>query len=114
MSVEQKNVATPKAKRRTWVFGTLMLIIGLGVAVWGGRNAYITANIGAAYVAKHTCSCMFVAGRTAESCSQDYDPQAASLLTVQPTTNSVTVSALAGVMSARAEFEDGFGCHLVN
>jgi hypothetical protein len=114
MSVEQKKVGLAKRKRRTWVFGALMLVVGLAVAGWGGRNAYGTARMGAAYVAKHTCSCMFVAGRTAEACSKDYDPEAARLLTVQPAAHSVTVSALAGVMSARAEFEDGFGCHLVD
>src|SRR5438046_1375822 len=109
MSADKKNVVTAKGKPRRWVFGALMLVIGVAVAGWGGRNAYDTARIGAAYVAKHTCSCLFVAGRTADSCSHDYDPEAARLLSVQPAASSVTVSALAGVMSARAEFEDGFG-----
>jgi len=91
-----------------------MLGIGLAVAAWGGRSAYSTVRIGSAYVAKLTCSCLFVAGRTQQSCSGDYDAQAARLLSVQAGPSSVTVTALAGLLSARAEFEDGFGCHLVN
>lgn len=91
-----------------------MLGVGLAAVAWGGRTVYSTASIGAAYVAKQTCSCMFVVGRTAQSCSQDYDPEAARLLSVQTDQSSVTVSALAGLFSARAEFETGFGCHLVN
>jgi hypothetical protein len=91
-----------------------MLVVGLAVVAWGGRDVYSTAHIGAGFIAKHTCSCMFVVGRTAQSCSKDYDPQAARLLNVKAEQSSVTVSALAGVLSARAEFETGFGCHLVN
>ena len=108
------NVERAKPKRRRWVFGVLMLALGLAVVAWGGRNVYSTAHIGAGYVAKQTCSCMFVVGRTAQACSGDYDPQAAQLLSVKTEQSSVTVSALAGLLSARAEFETGFGCHLVN
>jgi hypothetical protein len=108
------NVEQAKPKRRRWVFGVLMLMVGLAVVVWGGRNVYSTAQLGTAYVAKQTCSCMFVAGRTAQSCSGDYDPQAAGLISVKTEQSSVTASALAGLLSRRAEFETGFGCHLVN
>ena len=108
------NVERAKPKRRFWVVGISMLAIGLAVVAWGGRDVYSTARIGAAYVAKQTCSCMFVVGRTAQSCSKDYDAQATQLLSVQPAQSSVTVSALAGLLSARAEFETDFGCHLVN
>lgn len=108
------NTEVAKPKRRSWVIGVLMLGIGVAVVVWGGRDAYSTARLGAAYVAKQTCSCIFVAGRPQQSCSSDYDAQAARLLSVQPAQTSVTVSAFAGLLSARAEFEEGFGCHLVN
>ena len=108
------NVERAKPKRRRWVVGVLMLVLGLAVAVWGGRNVYSTAGLGAAYVAKQTCSCMFVVGRTAQSCSGDYDAQATRLLSVKTEQSSVTATALAGLLSKRAEFETGFGCHLVN
>lgn len=114
MNARQQSAHPVRPKRRGWFIGTFALLIGLAVAAWGGRNVYTTAQIGAAFVAKHTCSCRFVAGRSAESCSADYDPQAARLLTVNTAQSSVTVSALAGVLSTRAEFEPGFGCHLVN
>lgn len=100
--------------KRWWITGAIVVLMGLAVAGWFGRETYAAAYIGTAYLAKQTCSCMFVVGRSAESCSHDYDPQTARMLNVQPATSSVTVTALGGVFSARAEFESGFGCHLVN
>lgn len=99
--------------RRGWTIVIGVLLVGVAAAAWFGREIPATAGIGSAYVAKLTCSCMFVAGRSAAACSRDYDPQAARLLNVEIDANSVTVSALGGVWSARAEFEAGFGCHLV-
>jgi hypothetical protein len=100
--------------RRWWVIIGILLLGALAAGAWFGRDAYASARMGSSFVAKHTCSCLFVAGRSAAACSRDYDPQAAQLLNVQIETSSVTVSALAGLFSARAEFEQGFGCHLVN
>jgi hypothetical protein len=108
------NVEQGRPKRRRWVFGGLMLGLGLAVAAWGGRNVYSTTIIGAAYVAKQTCSCMFVVGRTAQSCRGDYDAEAVRVLSVKTEPSSVTVTAFGGMLSSRAEFETDFGCHLVN
>jgi hypothetical protein len=94
--------------------GAVVLIVLVIGGFWFGRETYATGVIGTSYVAKQTCSCMFVVGRSAESCNQDYDAQATQALKVQPAASSVTVTALGGLLSARAEFEEGFGCHLVN
>lgn len=97
------------------------LLIGLGVlvaivavAMFAGRDTWATAKIGTVYVAKQTCSCLFVAGRPMESCRTDYDPAAIEPLTVEATDDGVKVSALAGLVSAQAKFEPGFGCHPAN
>jgi hypothetical protein len=97
------------------------LLIGVGVvivivagAMYAGRDTWASARIGTVYVAKQTCSCLFVAGRTMDSCRTDYDPAALKPLTVDATDKGVKVSALGGLVSARAEFEQGFGCHPAN
>jgi len=100
--------------KRWLIIGAVVLIVVLAAGLWAGRDTYATGYIGTGYIAKQTCSCMFVVGRSAEACSRDYDAQAVELLKVQPAASSVTVSALGGLLSATAEFEKGFGCHLVN
>jgi hypothetical protein len=99
--------------KRFLIFGLVFIALA-GLAVWFGRGTYETARIGTAYVAKQTCSCLFVARRTPESCRTDYDPAALARLNVEPAASSVTVSALGGVVSAQAQFDAGFGCHPAN
>jgi hypothetical protein len=101
-----------RAKRLLIGVGVLAAIVG--VAMFAGRETWATAKIGTVYVAKQTCSCLFVAGRRMESCVTDYDPAAIEPLSVEPTDNGVKVSALAGLVSAHAKFEPGFGCHPAN
>ena len=55
----------------------------VGVALFFGRDTWATAKIGTVYVAKQTCSCLFVAGRPMDSCRTDYDPAAIKPLTVE-------------------------------
>ena len=99
--------------RWAWIGGVAAVVI-IGAAGWIGRDAYAEARIGTTYVAKQTCSCLFIAHRSMDSCKTDYDPAAVKPLTWQVAADSVTVSALSGLVSAKAEFEDGFGCHPVN
>ncbi len=96
------------------LIGAGVLVAIVGVALYAGRDTWATANLGTVYVAKQTCSCLFVARRRMDSCRTDYDPAAIKPLTVEATDNSVKVSALAGLVSAQAEFEPGFGCHPAN
>lgn len=99
--------------RWAWIGGVTAVAI-LGAAGWIGRDVYAEARIGTAYAAKQTCSCLFVAHRVMESCKTDYDPAAVKPLTWQTAADGVTVSALSGLVSAKAVFEDGFGCHPAN
>ncbi len=100
---------------RWWLsISAVVLAVILAIGAWAGRDTLTTAEIGTSYVAKQTCSCMFVSRRPADACSRDFDAAAVRQLTVQPAASSVTVTALGGLFSARAEYEEGFGCHLVN
>lgn len=100
--------------KRKWplIAGVLVLLVGIGA--WSARDTFATARIGTTYVAKQTCSCLFVAGRPLDSCSTDFDPESLQALDVIAGNGAVTVSTLGGLISSRAEFENGFGCHPVN
>jgi hypothetical protein len=86
----------------------------IGIGVWSSRDTFATARVGTVYVAKQTCSCLFVAGRPLDSCHTDFDAEAVRPLDVSVFQNSVKVSALGGLISARAQFDRGYGCHPVN
>ena len=100
--------------RKGLLIGAIVVVVLVAGALYAGRDTWASAKIGTTYVAKQTCSCLFVAGRTMESCRTDYDPAAIKPLTVATTDKSVKVSALGGLVSARAESEQGFGCHPAN
>ena len=100
--------------RKGLLIGAGVLVVLVAGALYAGRDTWASAKIGTVYVAKQTCSCLFVAERTMESCRTDYDPAALKPLTVAATDKAVKVSALGGLVSARAEFEQGFGCHPAN
>jgi hypothetical protein len=94
------------------ILGVATLVVGVGA--WLARRAVEQAHIGTAYVAKLTCSCLFVSRRSLQSCATDYDLPAARLLTAEVGIQSVTVSVPGRLVSTRAVFEPGYGCHLVN
>jgi hypothetical protein len=93
------------------LIGAGMVVVIVAVALFAGRKTWATAKLGTVYVAKQTCSCLFVGGRPMESCRTDYDAEALKPLTVETSESGVKVSALAGLVSAQAKFEPGFGCH---
>lgn len=101
--------------RGKWLLiGVVVLVVIVGLAIWIGQPTYQTARLGTVYVAKQTCSCLFIAQRPEASCRTDYEPEALARLTIEPGPGDVTVSALGGLVSAKAEFADGFGCHPAN
>jgi len=99
---------------RKWLLIIGVLVVLIGVGVWNSKDVVATARVGTVYVAKQTCSCLFVAGRPLDSCYTDFDAEAVRPLDVSVSQNTVTVSALGGVISARSQFDRGYGCHPVN
>ena len=94
------------------ILGIAALVCGVGA--WLAHRVVEQARIGTAYVAKLTCSCLFVSHRPMQSCAMDYDMPEARLLASEVSSRSVTVSTLGHLVSTRAVFEQGFGCHVVN
>ncbi len=100
--------------KRKWQLAIVVFVLLVGIGAWSGRDTFASARIGATYVAKQTCSCLFVAGRSLHSCSTDFSDESVRSLDIVTSRRSVTVSALYGLISSRAEFEPGYGCHPVN
>jgi hypothetical protein len=100
--------------KRKWLLIIGVLVVLIAVGVWSTRDTFATARTGTVYVAKQTCSCLFVAGRPLDSCYTDFDAESVRPLDVSVSANSVTVSALGGLISARARYDQGYGCHPVN
>ena len=81
-------------------------------AVLALRRIVPLGRIGSGYAAKQTCSCLFVSGRTLESCRGDLDPLALKLVSMRIGSDEVRAS-VAGIMHARAHFDAARGCTLV-
>ena len=103
----------------------LMIILAIlaliGAVAWQFflKDQVAFGKVAAAYASKQICSCRFVSERELESCKTDFT-QDISALTISETyidatgraDQSITASALGGVISAKATFEPGLGCVL--
>jgi hypothetical protein len=92
----------------------LAVVVALLVAVvvaWRVFRVPLLLNIGTGYAAQQTCACLFVSGRTIESCLGDLEPLARKLISVQPGVAEVTASGFI-LETATARYEKGFGCSL--
>jgi hypothetical protein len=87
----------------------IVLLAGL---VCGGHQGVLVARIAVTYAAEQTCSCLFVSVRATDSCRGDLGGGMARFLSLEIEKAAVTGSML-GLLSSRAEFEEGFGCHVV-
>ena len=98
--------------RRKWLAlgAVVFLVIAVAVA-WRVFRVPLLVNIGTGYSAQQTCACLFVSGRTLESCLGDLEPLARKLITIHPGDAEVTASSFA-LASATAHYEKGFGCSL--
>jgi len=106
----------------TKAFLILLAVLALiGAATW---QFFLKEQVGfgkvaSAYAAKQICSCRFVSERDMESCKTDFT-QDISPLNITETyidatgraDQSVTASALGGLISEKATFEPGLGCTL--
>jgi hypothetical protein len=95
-------------RRKIALAAGTVLLAGL---VYGAYQGVRMARIAVTYAAEQTCSCLFVSGRAADSCRGDLGGGVARLLSIDVGQTTVTASML-GLFSARAEFDEGFGCHV--
>jgi hypothetical protein len=101
--------------RKHWlwfVLGAVALIIA--GAAWLLRDQFVFANIATGYAAKQTCSCMYVTGRTLESCLADLPDGAGDRISVAADGENVRASVLFGAFSARAGYDPEYGCQLLD
>lgn len=100
--------------RGKWMLAAGMIaLLAVAGAAYAGRDVYAYARIGTTYAAKQTCSCLYVAGRDMTSCKADYPAETVKQFTWKVDGHDVTVSAAGGMISAKARFDDGYGCRPV-
>jgi len=98
--------------RRKWIALGVIVSLVIAVAVaWRVLRVSLLVNIGTGYAAQQTCACLFVSGRTIDSCLGDLEPLARKLISVHPGAAEVTASGLL-LDTATARYEKGFGCSL--
>lgn len=69
------------------------------------------AYIGAGYAAEQTCACIFISGRTLESCQGDLEPLARMFVSIKRDADQVRARSFI-LSHATARFEKGYGCAL--
>lgn len=99
------------ARRRKLAVVAGVLLLGAAAAAWRAFDVTRLARIGTGYAAQQTCACLFVAGRGLQSCLTDLDPLARRLTWLRAGDAEVSATAF-GLASAKARFENGFGCSL--
>jgi hypothetical protein len=100
-----------RKRLRNGVLGLFAVLVLGGVIAWRVFRVGDLTLIGTGYAAQQTCACMFVSGRTLDSCMTDLEPLARKLITVHPGDHEVTATAH-GLATATARWEKGFGCSL--
>jgi hypothetical protein len=98
-------------RRKRLALGVVVFLLVAVVIAWRVFRVPLLVNIGTGYAAQQTCACLFVSGRTIESCLGDLEPLARKLISVHPGTAEVTASSF-GLVTATARYEKGFGCSL--
>jgi hypothetical protein len=100
-----------------WIAGILLLAVvgGGGYFAWTNRELPATLEMGTAYIAKGTCSCLFVSDLEPAQCARDYPPDTYALTKVEIDREgqSVRVTGPVGLYPAVARFEQDYGCSLV-
>jgi hypothetical protein len=87
-----------------------LVVLGIAGGAWAYEHVRGMASVGAGYVAKEMCSCVFVAGRSLDSCRPDVP---ASMDRVQAQLLADGVRGFVPLFAERvAHYEPGFGCTL--
>jgi hypothetical protein len=87
-----------------------LVVLGIAGGAWAYTHVRGMASVGAGYVAKELCSCVFVAGRSLESCRPDV-PESMDRVEVELLSDGVR-SFVPALAERVARYEPGFGCTL--
>jgi hypothetical protein len=93
-----------------WSAALLLLVVLVAAVVYGPRLRRM-AGVGAGYVAKQTCSCMYVAGRPFDACRSDL-PSSMDRIRAEVLDGLEGVRASAPFLERRAHHTPGRGCTL--
>lgn len=89
----------------------LLLLVALGAALFV-PGFLRSVSVGAGFVAKQMCSCVFVGGRSAASCRPDL-PEEMDAIEVEPLDEGEGFRAfVSGLVERRALYEAPYGCTL--
>ncbi len=102
-------VTTDMRKLRKGRIALVVLLVALPV---GAFYAHKFGIIGSGYGAQQTCACLYISGRTLDSCRGDLEPLAQKIVSLKAE-NQEVIAHTFGLMRARARYEEGFGCTLV-
>jgi hypothetical protein len=96
-------------RRHIVIAVTVAVLAALG---WFASNTLTSADVGAAAMAKVSCSCVFVEGRNVDECRKDSPPGFDGVaVSVDPAKMSVTGSVL-GIVHRTATYSADYGCTL--
>ena len=94
---------------------TAVLVLALPVLTGAGAPAPVPAivQIGAAYIAKQMCSCLFVVGRPEASCRAEFKPDIDTFAVAIDRAGlpaRARVNTTVGPVAGEATFSRGYGC----
>jgi hypothetical protein len=99
------------ARRKRLALWAVALLLVAVIVAWRVFRVPLLLDIGTGYAAQQTCACLFISGRTLESCLGDLEPLARKLISIRAGTAEVTASGFF-LKTATARYESGFGCSL--
>lgn len=99
------------SRRNRLLLAAATLIVAGAIAFRALRLGEL-ARLGAGYAAEQTCACLFVAGRSMESCRNDLEPLARKIVFVRRRGDEAVTASSLGVATATAHYDKGFGCSL--
>ena len=93
-----------------WAAAVLLLAVLVAATVYGPRLRRM-AGVGAGYVAKQTCSCMYLAGRSFDACRSDI-PSSMDRIKAEVLDGLEGIRAHTLFLERRAQHIPGRGCTL--
>ena len=96
---------------RKWVVLSAAVILLAAVSLGAWLRLPTLIEIGPGYSAEMMCGCVFISGRTPQSCARDLDPLAGRLVSVRVDTASRSVTARTlGFLRRTARYRQNYGC----
>jgi len=98
---------------RKWLALVVVLVVGAAMFFAARLRLPTLMELGPGYSAEISCACVFISGRTLESCRGDLDPLAQRLVSVSVAPASRLVTAhIFGLIRRTARYHEGYGCVL--